>query len=782
MRLSSPIHTLRPHYSVVVIGSGYGAGIAASRLSRAGQDVCVLERGKEFDPGDFPTDNDDFLEEMQLDLAGGQHVGAHSGLYDFRLNREINVLVGCGLGGTSLINANVSLEPHPDVLADPSWPAELRADIPTRLEVGFERARAMLRPTPYPADRPSLPKTQALAESARYLGLPFRRPPINVTFQAGTNHVGVWQDACHLCGDCVSGCNHTAKNTVAMNYLPDAKNHGATIFTGVSVRHLERAEKGWRVYVDLVGSGRDRFSAPPLFVHADVVVLGAGTLGSTEILLRSKRAGLRVSGRLGERFSGNGDVLAFGYNNDREIRGVGFGEIPAWQRDPVGPCITGLLDNRDTPRVDDGMIVEEGSIPGALASVLPTAFFAASSLIGRDTDVGWKDFLREQARTVKSMVFGAYQGAVNNTQTYLVMAHDGQHGAMQLEDDHLRISWPGAGHAPAIQRANSLLKDATIPLGGTYVKDPVWTEIAHDSLVTVHPLGGCAMAEDAQRGVVDHKGRVFAGSAGKGVHEGLYVSDGAVVPRSLGVNPLLTISALAERCMMLLCEDRGWRFDTELPPRPRAKDESVPVGIRFTETMRGYFSKSVTDDFLRAEQQGLAEASPLAFTLTIQADDVRKMVEDPRHEARMLGTVVAPALSPRPLLAHSGVFHLFVPDPTLGEARRMLYRMTLESEEGRRFELSGFKVAKDDPGWDMWADLTTLYITVHEPSGTSRVVCGKGVLRISLGDFLRQLTTMEAVNAKTLAQSVEAKKCFNAYFLATVLELYGPLAQIPRAA
>jgi len=92
------------------------------------------------------------------------------------------------------------------------------------------------------------------------------------------------------------------------------------------------------------------------------------------------------------------------------------------------------------------------------------------------------------------------------------------------------------------------LIDATKALGGTFVKNPIWArEFGHD-LVTVHPLGGCVMASDAQHGVVNHKGQVFSGANGTAVHAGLYVSDGSVVPRPLGVNPLLTISALAERC------------------------------------------------------------------------------------------------------------------------------------------------------------------------------------------------------------------------------------------
>src|SRR5947207_12451816 len=111
-RLSSPIDTIKAHYSVVVIGSGYGGAIAASRLARAGQSVCVLERGAERQPGEYPDTEAEALQEMQIDTPEA-HVGPRTGLYDLHINKDINVFVGCGLGGTSLINANVSLRADP---------------------------------------------------------------------------------------------------------------------------------------------------------------------------------------------------------------------------------------------------------------------------------------------------------------------------------------------------------------------------------------------------------------------------------------------------------------------------------------------------------------------------------------------------------------------------------------------------------------------------------------------------------------------------------------------
>ena len=109
-RLSSPPGSMKARYTAVVIGSGYGGGIAASRLARAGQDVCLLERGKERQPGEYPDTLAEAAAAIQADTPDG-HIGSRTGMFDFRVNPDINVVVGCGLGGTSLINANVSIEP-----------------------------------------------------------------------------------------------------------------------------------------------------------------------------------------------------------------------------------------------------------------------------------------------------------------------------------------------------------------------------------------------------------------------------------------------------------------------------------------------------------------------------------------------------------------------------------------------------------------------------------------------------------------------------------------------
>jgi cholesterol oxidase len=597
--LSLPLASIRAEYEVLVVGSGYGAGVAASRMARAGRTVCVLERGREILPGQYPTGLAAAQGEMQVDTSRGK-LGNAYGMFNVHVNTDMWALVGCGLGGTSLINANVALEMDPRQFEHAHWPDEFISD-KTALAQHTTRAMQMLDPKPYPDDFPELNKLAALEMSAKAMKQPFKRPPIAVNFRDQVNPFGIAQPRCTLCGDCTSGCNDGAKNTTLMNYLPDAHNHGAEIFTQAVVSHLERDGDGWRVYFK--PQGADGAPTTELrSVKAGLVVLGAGALGSSEILLRSRARGLPLSDRLGARFSGNGDVLGFGYNNHwqegagstpdkpvfKNINGIGRGSNTLRADQLPGPCITGVIDMRNAARVEDGLVIEEGVAPGAIAAMIPPGAFMADALFGNFLQYGpgqaASRLTEAQAagesilNDPSSMVQMAYDGPVARTQTYLIMSVDDAGGTLALEDDRLRIDWPGAGRAPVMTRNNDQLKAANNAISGHFIPNPLWTEAQDYKLVTVHPLGGCGMGNDASGGVVNHKCQVFAGSSGRDVHPGLYVCDGAVLPGPAGVNPLLTITAVAERACALLAADRGWTIDYAIADsRPLSHADLLPV-------------------------------------------------------------------------------------------------------------------------------------------------------------------------------------------------------------
>jgi cholesterol oxidase len=746
-----------------VVGSGYGGAIAAARIARAGRDVCVLERGKELHPGDYPNTALSAAREIQVHTPKADH-GSAVGLFDFNVGPDVTVLTGCGLGGTSLINANVALEPSDAIFSDRRWPAPLR-DHPEVLRPFMTTARGMLGSNPYPRSWPELPKLQALERAAASLGATVVRPDINVTFTGGPNAAGVRQNACTLCGDCCSGCNYGAKNTVLMNYLPDAYAHGAHIFTEVAVQSVRRCEGKWRVTFDVLFDGGER--SPGVLsrsVTADVVVLAAGTLGSAEILLRSRDLGLPVSDRLGQGFSGNGDVLAFAYGADTLVRGVGLGGHVTDQGNAVGPAITGLIDLRG-PGTDlqNALIIEDGAIPGALASVIPIALCAAAE--------GIPEGAGARLRELAGIPFGAHHGPVGRTLTYLIMSTDDSGGRIDLENDRVQVVWPEVGEQPAFSRDNQILARATVALHGTETPDPLWAWTNGRSLITVHPLGGCVMADDAANGVVDHKGQVFDPGSG-GVHDGLYVCDGSVIPCALDANPSLTISAIAERTAAILLDDRHWTAPDPVAGVTEPAPELAPPAVRlqFSERLTGFVSMGVRGGaYIEGYDRGRGDDARVELLISIEYDDFAAVLDDPAREARITGTVLAPQLSPHRLTVADGRFTLFEPDPAQPQTWHMSYRMTLEADEGKRYSFEGHKVLRENGVRHAWSETTTLYTRIGEVGGPEP---GTGILYLKPADLPKLLRSIK-VDGVPRREQGKYRRGFLELFAEEMVHIYG---------
>ncbi|TKK71851.1 GMC family oxidoreductase [Ilyomonas limi] len=770
-KLSKHISELRPSYDVVIIGSGYGGSIAAARFARAGLQVCLLEKGKEMQPGDFPDNMSEAAKEMQVNADSRTATG--NGLYEFHISEDITVFKGCGLGGTSLVNANVAIKPVERVFEDTRWPTAIRNDRKS-LEEGYGKAAQVLAPQPYPVNAPGYPelaKTKALKKSAAAMKEPFSYVDINVSFADGPNSVGYEQHKCNNCGDCVTGCNHGAKNMLIMNYLPDAVNHGAEIFCNVDAKYVERSGDDWLVYFDLFHACRDVFNAPLLFVRATkLVIVAGGALGSTEFLLRSKEKGLSVSPMLGKHFTGNGDVLGFGYNCCEPINGMGkgshFGDA---KLKPVGPCITGVIDMRDKPNLADGMTFEEGSIPGPIASFVSRSLLGLTVLRHLEGASFW-DKMKATMRRWVSEWRGPYYGATNNMQTYLIMSHDDGNGEMNLKKGRLNIEWKDVGRQPIFEKASKAMEDATKALSGVYVKDVVWNKELNYKLITVHPLGGCCMGDSASTGVTNHIGNVFTGSNGT-THPGLHVLDGSIVPLPLGTNPLFTISAVTERACKIIIQQMGLQATEDYPPIHLADVGYVPA-VQFTETMKGFFSTKETDDFEKAYEAGKQEDSPFQFTLTIKTGDINVFSSNPGHPGSMVGTVIAPALSDKPMTISNGVFNLFVKDANNPLHKKMKYSMQLNTHDGKHYFFDGYKQVEHDKHFDMWSDTSTLYITVYNGTNTTGTKAGVGILKIAPGDFAKQMTTMKAVDTKNKWESIKALEKFSMFFSKNIIDTY----------
>lgn len=560
--LSRPWNARKAHYDFVIVGSGYGGAIAAARLASAAlhpaPTICLLERGREWPVGTFPASFDRGLRERRTALNP-------IGLYEFLTYRDISIIKGSGLGGTSLVNANVVIEPDPDVFGLAAWPGSVDQQV---LRPYFARVREMLAATPHPRAT-ALPKVQALGRRAAQMGKEAFGLDLAVNFAIdGENPHGVPQRPCIDCGDCVSGCNVGAKNTLAMNYLPMAVRAGAEIYTQAKVSHVTRADDSlWRVHGRHV---RHALAQDAFDLTARHVILAAGSVNTTEILLRSEANGLSLSAHVGSRFGGNGDFFGLAYNGDFPTQVLGFGDRPQHPgaRFPPGPTIVGAV-RYGAEAVDQRMLIQDLSFPSAYVDAGRAAF---ALIRGEDTDTGDEAAeARRRRRDLFPFVPHDPEGALNHTMLYLCMGFDDARGAMVLErhpfepDGRLRIHWDDVGRQVVFARINEELRRHARAQGASFIQNPLWTIFDARHLITAHPLGGCPLGEDAGQGAVDEHGRVF--TAEGSVHDGLFVSDGSVIPTALGANPLLTISALAERMVERKIQDMQGLPYPAPPPR-----------------------------------------------------------------------------------------------------------------------------------------------------------------------------------------------------------------------
>ena len=563
--LATPWNQRHPAYDIIVIGSGYGGAIAAARLADSAltpkPSVCILERGKEYQPGDFPESVAGVVAHARGDLNP-------LGLFEFLSHQDISIIKGCGLGGTSLINANVAIVPDREVFEQFHWPAAITYD---ELLPYYRWARQMLNAGPHPRAH-DLAKVQALQQRAAQLGLNATALNIAVNFRpAGPNAQGVEQQPCNDCGNCVTGCNVRAKNTLPMNYLPLAKQAGAHILTQANVEYIEKLPGGgWRIH----GKHVESLVAQPGFtLDAREVILSAGSLNSTELLLRSEMHGLSVSPALGTKFGGNGDFFGLAYNGAPQTNVLGYpsGRGPSAGDSPApGPNIVGVIRYNSSRPQAERITIEDFSFPVAYVDAAKALF---AGIRGQDTTAG--DEAQQQARLNRDLnPFSRRHhpdGALNHSMLYLVMGMDDARGAIHFEapwnepDGRIRIVWDQAGQQQIFTRMNDELRRHARALHANFISNPTWSTFNVRHLVTAHPLGGCPMGDDYLQGAVDAFGRVFSGDGS--VHDGLYVTDGSVLPSALGVNPFLTISALTER----FAERKIRHLNGEAYPAPPAR-------------------------------------------------------------------------------------------------------------------------------------------------------------------------------------------------------------------
>ncbi|HEU4449507.1 MAG TPA: GMC family oxidoreductase [Gaiellaceae bacterium] len=548
------------HFDAVVVGSGFGGSVLAYRLAEAGRSVCVLERGKPYPPGSFPR-SPRALAKAFWDPSEGLY-----GMFNLWSFRGIGALVSSGLGGGSLIYANVLLRKDErwfvqEDLANGGhehWPVG-RAD----LEPHYDRAERMLDAQRYPFDRPPFdgtPKTAAFKEAAEKLGREWLLPPLAVTFandgepaavgepirEEHPNLHGVRRYTCRLVGECDIGCNFGSKNTLDLTYLSAAERHGAEIRTRREVRSFAPREGGGYVvrYVehDPADEGRkvdthDASERPVREVTCERLVLAAGTLGSTYLLLRCRGSFPGLSARLGTRFGGNGDLLTFALGARRPDGS------PRVIEAGYGPVITSAIRVPDALDGGEGrgLYVEDAGYPefvswlvhatqgpGALWRWRRAAVRIVLSLLRREPEV---DLSAEVSELLSDTRLSA------GSLPLLGMGRDIPDGRMSLRGGKLDVDWVKGKSGPFFDRLRGVSEEIAGALGARFRENPTWHL---GRLITVHPLGGCPLGRSPEEGVVDPYGEVFG-------HPGFTIADGSVMPGPVGPNPSLTIAALADR-------------------------------------------------------------------------------------------------------------------------------------------------------------------------------------------------------------------------------------------
>jgi len=550
------------HFDAVIVGSGFGGSVMAYRLAEAGRRVCLLERGKSYPPGSFPRSPHAMARNF-WDPSEGLY-----GMFNIWSFRGLGAVVSSGLGGGSLIYANVLLRKDErwfvkEDLASGGyeyWPVT-RAD----LEPHYDRAEKMLNGQRYPFEQPpydATSKTSAFKAAAEQLGHEWILPKLAVTFanegetpvpgepirEEHPNMHGRTRYTCRLVGECDIGCNYGAKNTLDYNYLSEAKRLGAEIRSRCEVRAFEPRDGGYAVHYvehDPAREGvrtktRDRSALPLRTLTGDRLILAAGTLGTTFLLLKNRGAFPNLSARLGTRFGGNGDLLTFAFKSSQA---AGGGRVPRVIDPGRGPVITSAI--RVPDQLDGGegrgfyvqdagypefvnWILQATQGPGALLRWRRVAARLVWGLLRREPET---DLSAEIAELLSDTALSA------GSLPLLGMGRDIPDGRMMLRDGKLDVDWRKGKSGPFFDRLRSVSEDIAHALGAKFVANPTWYL---GRLITVHPLGGCPMGRNEEEGVVDPHGEVFN-------YPGLTIADGSMMPGPVGPNPSLTIAALADR-------------------------------------------------------------------------------------------------------------------------------------------------------------------------------------------------------------------------------------------
>ncbi|UUV34662.1 GMC family oxidoreductase [Amycolatopsis roodepoortensis] len=520
------------NYDVLVIGSGFGGSVTALRLTEKGYRVGVLETGRRFADDEFAKTSWRLRKYLWAPKLGCY------GIQRLTLLKNTFVLSGAGVGGGSLVYANTLYEPPDTFYQDPQW-AHI-TDWKAELAPHYDQAKRMLgvveNPLVTPADR-------VLREVAEDMGIAdtYRPTPVGVHF--GERDVdpffggeGPLRKPCTHCGECMTGCRVGAKNTTVKNYLYLAEKAGAEVHpltTAVSVRPIDGGYA-----IDTVRTGR-WFRKRERTFTASEVVFAAASLGTQRLLHSLKDSGTlpKLSPRLGllARTNSEAVLAARSLRKDTDFtRGV---------------AITSSIHPDAVTHVEPVRYGKGSNFMGLLTTVLVDAEPGKRRWVLGAREL-WRNRwqlvrLHNPRRWSERMVGLLVMQTLNNSvTTYTKCGLFGRRMTTKQGIGEPNPEWIPAGHEVTRRVADKI--------GG--LAQGAWTDLANIP-ITGHFIGGCAIGDSAETGVVDAYQRVHG-------YPGLHIADGSAISANLGVNPSLTITAQAERAMSL------WPNKGEPDPRP----------------------------------------------------------------------------------------------------------------------------------------------------------------------------------------------------------------------
>jgi cholesterol oxidase len=520
-------------YDYVIIGSGFGGSVSAMRLAEKGYSVLVLERGKRFEDEDFPKTNWNIWKSLWLPFL------RCFGLWELSFLNGAIALRGSGVGGGSLMYANVLLETDDSLFEAPSW--HHLADWKTVLRPHYDTAKHMFGVT----TNPRLWKAdEILREIAveRNVADTFRPTEVGVFFGAENetiadpyfNGEGPERTGCNFCGGCMVGCRYNAKNTLPKNYLYFAEKMGVQILPEATVRDIRPLTKempdGARYEVEYRKTTAALFH-PSKTVRARNVIVAAGALGTLELLFRCREQTKSlpwISNHLGDNVRTNSENLQAAVSRDKNIdysKGVAITSIF---------CVDGVT-NIEPVRFSDGSslirnltapLIEGGTIPVRMISTL-------WEIIRHPIDFLYARFFSRWARYTTILLMMQPVDELLRMRLGRNIFSLFRKGVMFCTEGGVQLP-----KSPAI--SNTITRNFAQKING--IPGATFMDSLFNFPITAHLMGGVPLGRDEHEGVVGVDFQVYN-------YPGLYVVDGSVMPGNPGVNPSLTITALAEYAM-----------------------------------------------------------------------------------------------------------------------------------------------------------------------------------------------------------------------------------------